>query len=211
MTMKTVLCFGDSLTWGFDPRSGTRYPFDQRWPGVLQGELGGDVRVVEEALNGRTTIYDVPLLPHRSGREALDVVLESQAPVDVFAMMLGTNDVQPFLRATASDIAAGCLSLIWTVLKSQAGPGGQAPKVLLIAPPHLGEAAGLMRLFYPGGEETARQLAPAYRLVAEATGSRFLDAAAIVGASAADGVHLEPPEQRKLGLAVGQVVREMLA
>ena len=83
--------------------------------------------------------------------------------------------------------------------------------MLLIAPPHLGEAVGLMRLFYAGAEETVRQLAPAYRPVAEATGSRFLDAASIVGASAVDGVHLEPPEQRKLGLAIGQVVREMLA
>src|SRR5262245_2086770 len=56
MSTKTVLCFGDSLTWGFDPRSETRYPFDQRWPGVLQGELGADVRVVEEAeISG---IYD---------------------------------------------------------------------------------------------------------------------------------------------------------
>lgn len=40
---KTVLCFGDSLTWGFDPRGGesfVRYGFAERWTRRLQSELG---------------------------------------------------------------------------------------------------------------------------------------------------------------------------
>src|SRR5262249_40725643 len=61
--MKTVMCYGDSLTWGYDARDGTRYPFEQRWPGVLQAELGGSIRIIEEALNGRTVATDSRLLP----------------------------------------------------------------------------------------------------------------------------------------------------
>ena len=37
------MCYGGSLTWGYNPGDGTRYPFEQRWPGVLQHELGGGV------------------------------------------------------------------------------------------------------------------------------------------------------------------------
>jgi lysophospholipase L1-like esterase len=61
--MKANMCYGDSLTWGYNPRDGTRYAFDQRWPGVLQSELGSGFRVIEEALNGRTTVTKSWLLP----------------------------------------------------------------------------------------------------------------------------------------------------
>jgi lysophospholipase L1-like esterase len=32
--MRTILCYGDSLTWGYDPSDGTRYAFEERWPGI---------------------------------------------------------------------------------------------------------------------------------------------------------------------------------
>lgn len=51
--MKTILCFGDSNTWGYIPGSGKRYPFGKRWTGQLQNHLGGGFAVVEEGLDGR--------------------------------------------------------------------------------------------------------------------------------------------------------------
>ncbi len=121
--MKTILCYGDSLTWGYDPRDGTRYPFDQRWPGALEQELGSGFRVIEEALSGRTTVADSPLLPNRSGLKMLEPLLESHAPIDLCILMLGTNDAASGYRLSASDVACGCLALIWAIEKSQAGPG----------------------------------------------------------------------------------------
>jgi lysophospholipase L1-like esterase len=41
-SMKTVLCYGDSNTWGFDPETGERFPEDVRWPGVLRAKLGDE-------------------------------------------------------------------------------------------------------------------------------------------------------------------------
>ena len=46
--MKTVLCYGDSITWGFSPADQTRFAFEVRWPGVVQTTLGADYRVIEE-------------------------------------------------------------------------------------------------------------------------------------------------------------------
>jgi len=58
--MKTVLCYGDSNTWGYDPATQSRYPREVRWPRVLRKELGDGYLVIEEGLNGRTTVWDDP-------------------------------------------------------------------------------------------------------------------------------------------------------
>jgi lysophospholipase L1-like esterase len=209
--MKTILCYGDSLTWGYNPRDGTRYPFDQRWPGVLQSELGSDFRIIEEALNGRTTVTESWLLPNRSGRAMLGPLLESHAPIDLCILMLGTNDVGPSYHLTASEVAFGCLALIWTIQKSQAGPAGGAPELLLIAPPALGAVSGLMELFYKGGEEASRALAKAYKTVADASACHFLDASKYLEVSKVDGVHLDPPAHRLLAMEIKKIVAPILA
>ncbi len=208
--MKTILCYGDSLTWGYDPRDGSRYPFDQRWPGVLEKELGRGFRVVEEGLSGRTTVADSPLLPNRNGLKMLEPLLESHAPIDLCILMLGTNDVAPAYRLAASDIACGCLALVWAIERSQAGPAGRAPKVLLIAPPPLGTVSGMMGLFYKGGEKTSRALAKAYKTAADSAGCLFLDSSKCVNASRVDGVHLDPEAHRILALEIKKILLPVL-
>lgn len=56
---KRILCFGDSNTWGFTPITGERYPEGVRWTSLL-GEYTG-AQIIEEGLNGRTSIFDDPL------------------------------------------------------------------------------------------------------------------------------------------------------
>jgi lysophospholipase L1-like esterase len=125
-------------------------------------------------------------------------------------IMLGTNDVGPTYRLSASEVAFGCATLVWTVMKSQAGPGGGGPEMLLIAPPKLGELSGLMELFFKGGEGTSSGLARAYQTVAEACRCHFLDASKIVQPSKVDGVHLDPAGQRALASEVKEVVTAIL-
>ncbi len=208
--MKTILCYGDSLTWGYDPRDGTRYPSNQRWPGVLEKELGSGFRVIEEGLSGRTTFTENPLLPNRSGLKMLEPLLESHAPIDLCILMLGTNDVAPYYHLTASDIAGGCLGLIWAIEKSQAGPNGAAPEILLIAPPMLGRMSRIMELFYKGGENTAKALPKAYKIIADSSGCRFLDASKYVKASKVDGVHLDPEAHRVLAMEIKKIIVPIL-
>ena len=69
--MKTVLCYGDSNTWGYSPIDGTRYARDVRWPGVLRNELGEGYLVIEEGLNGRTTVWDDPIEGYKNGNQYL--------------------------------------------------------------------------------------------------------------------------------------------
>ena len=64
--MKQVLCFGDSNTWGYNPKTGDRFPWGVRWTSILQQNIEkDDIRVIEEGLCGRTTIFEDPL---RAGR-----------------------------------------------------------------------------------------------------------------------------------------------
>ena len=66
--MKTILCFGDSNTFGTNP-SGGRWPREIRWPGRLQQLLGNEFYVIEEGCGGRTTVWEDNLeLYLRSGR-----------------------------------------------------------------------------------------------------------------------------------------------
>ena len=120
--MKNVLCFGDSNTYGYDPagmRDGTavRYAHDVRWCGVAQRDLGEGWHVIEEGLNGRTTVRDdmCHLDTNLNGIRALPMLLEAHKPLDAIVIMLGTNDCKTVFNVTASDIARGAMALIRAV------------------------------------------------------------------------------------------------
>ena len=208
--MQTVLCYGDSNTWGFDPETGERFSADVRWPGVLARGLGKGFRVIEEGLPGRTTVRDDPIEgAHKNGRTYLRACLESHKPIDLVALMLGTNDLKRRFEASASDIAQGAASLAEGILRSGCGPGGGAPAVLLISPPQVGRLTELAEMFEGATEKSAR-FAGHYRRFAGQYGCGFLDAGAVVASSDLDGIHLEAGEHRKLGEAVAARVEKAL-
>ena len=68
--MINILCFGDSNTFGTNPKGG-RHSWNTRWPGRLQVLLGPEYYVIEEGMGGRTTVWDDPLEPGRCGIQAL--------------------------------------------------------------------------------------------------------------------------------------------
>lgn len=204
-----VMCFGDSLTWGFDPASGGRFPIDRVWPAVMAEAIG--VTAVVEALPGRTTVIDSPYAPGRSGEALLGPLLESHAPLDAVVVMLGTNDLQRTLGASARHAASGLWTLIDIVRRSACGPEGGAPAVLAVAPPHIVAPSGFMGVFYEGQEEESRHLAEHYAVVARQAGVAFFDAAEAVAPSPVDGIHLDLAGQLALGEALAEQVQLLLA
>ena len=207
---KSILCYGDSITWGYNPKDGTRFPAEDRWPRALEQALNGRARVIDEALNGRTVATDDPSHPNRNGLTMLSPLLEAHAPLDIVLIMLGTNDSAPSYGLTPGRIAMNCSALIRTVRSTLPGIGFAAPAIVLMAPPLLGALSAEMALFYAGGEATSQGLAEAYRITAEYFDCHFFDAGSVVQASAVDGVHLDPESQRKLALAVKDIVDPLL-
>ena len=216
---RTLLCFGDSNTWGFDPVSGARYPRAVRWPGVCAAALGSAWHVVEAGLNGRTSVFEDPL-GDLAGVRHLGPVLASAAPVDVVAILLGTNDLKARFGATAADIADGAGLLVERVLASRAGPSGRSPIVLLIAPPPVGDVADAHAtdpderaarvMVWRDARERSLDFARQFLRVARSRGVAFLDAGALVTSSAFDAVHWSPDGHAALGRAVARAITESL-
>jgi lysophospholipase L1-like esterase len=209
--MKTILCFGDSNTWGYDAASGGRFPPEVRWPGVVRRELGAPFHVIEEGLNSRTTVWDDPIDGEgKNGRVYLMPCLDSHAPLDLVVILLGTNDLKKRFSLSAYDIAGGAEVLVKTVLASTAGPGGAAPRLLLLAPPPVGRLSDFAEMF-EGAEAKSRRLGARYRQIAELHGCKFLDTAEVIVSWDLDGIHFAPEEHGKLGRAVAAAVRRILA
>ena len=207
--MLEVLCFGDSNTWGYDPVSKQRFPNDVRWTGVLQAALGSGFRVIEEGLNGRTTVWEDPVEGDKMGKRHLMPCLESQAPLDLVVLMLGTNDTKKRYSAPPVDIAAGVGVLLDIVARSAAGREGKAPPVLLVAPVPLTRLTEFAPMF-EGGVEKSRMLAPLYMEAAKTHGCPFFDAGKVITCSDADGLHFEASAHKTLGAALSREVKKIL-
>lgn len=213
--MMTILCYGDSNTWGMVPMTSLtdsrRHPPEDRWPTVLQAELGAGFQVVAEGLNGRTTVHDDPLDgAHKNGRTHLLPCLESHAPLDAVVIMLGSNDLKARFHVPPADIATGAGRLAAMASADVRGQNGLAPRVLLVSPPRVGPLTLFAEVF-AGAPEKAVQLAEHFRAVAGSLGCAFLDAAGHATASATDGLHLDASQQQALGRAIAKKVSSMLA
>ena len=206
--MKTILCYGDSNTRGWDPVRMERYPADVRWPGVLQHTLGQDYQVVEEGLPGRTTVWTDPIEGHMSGKDYLTPCLNSHRPIDLVILMLGTNDLKFRFSVSAFDIAESIGALVKIIHQSESGPNEGIPKILLLAPPPLSKLTDFADMF-AGGTQKSRQLSQHIQRGADMWGCEFLDTGQVIVSSDVDGVHFDPGEHRKLGKAVADIVVNM--
>ena len=206
--MKTIVCFGDSNTWGSNPATGERHAREHRWPLVLAAELGAGYEVIPEGQSGRTTVVEDLIEGPKRGRDYLLPCIESHHPVDIVVLLLGTNDLKHRYGLSAWDIAHGAGVLVRMVQTCEFGPQGRAPEVLLLAPPPVAKLTGFAPMF-EGAAEKSRELGAQYRAVAEELGCAFLDTATVIRSSDLDGIHFEPQEQVKLGRAVAAKVREI--
>jgi lysophospholipase L1-like esterase len=210
--MRTILCYGDSNTYGTAPMAhledDRRFGHGERWVSVMRAALGADWWVVEEGLPGRTTVLDDPIEGiYKNGLTYLTPCLESHRPVDIVTIALGTNDLKTRFGMPAGDIAAGAGILVETVAKALAAFGHSA-KVLLIAPPPILEVGCLADMF-AGGATKSHSFATHYKAVAARLGAGFLDAGSVIASSPIDGIHFDLPEHQKLGQAVAAAVKRL--
>lgn len=205
MSRKRILCFGDSLTWGWNPENGERFLPGERWTGILEELLGEGYEVIEEGLNGRTTGFDDPIEGDKNGRRHLPMLLESHHPLDCVVVMLGTNDLKDRFHLSPADIAQSAGELVKIIRRSDAGKEGKAPLVLLIAPPPIGPLSEEMGIF-TGGEEKSKRLGFLYRLQAECLGCHFFDAQEVVRTSEKDGIHWDREGNRAFAEALSRII-----
>lgn len=209
---KRVLCYGDSDTWGYI--AGTGAQRERRWTRVCQEHLGEDYEIIEDGLNGRTTVFDHPTNPWLNGLKGLGYALFSRKPLDAVVLFLGANDV---LYTDAGGSARGAEELVKAILEPQTiCPGAKTvfsgePKVLLVSTPLSHPDIGKVR---PGTAiaENAPELykyADLYSRIAEKYGIDFLDAKLYAECSPVDCVHMTGESHQRLGEAIAQKLRRM--
>lgn len=213
--MHHILVYSDSLTWGIVPNTRNRLPFDERWPGVLDNKLNASarrVRVIEDCLNGRRTVWEDPFKPGRNGRQGLAQRIEMHSPLSLVILMLGTNDFQfchPYNNAWSA--AQGIAALVGDIRKAPIEPGMPVPPILIVCPPQIRTPRGAVAAKFPGAAEKSAGLANAYLQIASDLQCHYFDAETVTPTSAVDGVHLDSDQHRKLGEALAEIVQPILS
>jgi lysophospholipase L1-like esterase len=211
--MHQILVYADSLSWGIVPGTRERHPFEVRWPGRLETRLNAvrpPVRVIEDCLNGRRTVWEDPFKPGRNGLQGLAQRIEIHSPLALVILLLGTNDFQSVHPLEAWHAGQGIAALVGAIRSAPIEPGMSTPPVLVVAPPPVGEPRGAIAPKFAGAAAKGAGLADAYREVAGALGCAFFDAGSVVSASRVDGVHLDADAHVALGDALVGVVRPLL-
>lgn len=215
---RSILCFGDSLTWGWIPVSESaptyRYPFEQRWTGAMSAKLGDGYQIIEEGLSARTTSVDDPNDLRLNGSAYLPSALASHLPLDLVILLLGTNDTKSYFHRTPYEIANGMGKLVGQVLTSAGGVGTPypAPKVLVVAPPPLAPMPDpWFEGMFAGGHEKSKELAKLYEALAGFAKVDFLDAGQFVSTDGIDGIHFSAETNIRLGNAIAEKVEAIFS
>jgi lysophospholipase L1-like esterase len=211
--MHQILVYADSLTWGIVPDTRRRLPFSERWPGVMEEVLiadGRPVRVIEDALNGRRTVWEDPYKPGRNGLLGLEQRIEVNSPLALVLLMLGTNDFQSMHQHNAWHSAQGIAALVRAIRRSPVEPDMPIRKIVVIAPPAFSTPKGLIAPKFHGAELKSIGLAEAYEQIARELKCCFFDAGKVVASSIIDGVHLDVEQHQVLGRALARTVGGLL-
>ena len=188
--LKKAFFYGDSNTYGYDPAGfmGGRYPREERWTTILQENLAQTWEVLADGMPGRS----LPSVGYEW--DYLRSVLREVTPLDLFAVMLGSNDILGTLRPNAEKTAAKMNDFVSFVTDFT----GEATQFLLIAPPRIELREESYSASYVRGDksyaqiyfEQGEKLAEYYEDLAGYRGILFADASKWELDFAYDGVHL---------------------
>lgn len=210
--MKTVLCYGDSNTFGYVPGSGMRYSYDVRYPGRLQMLLGDEYRIIEEGCSGRTTIHDDPIDGWKNGLDYLKPCLHSHKPIDIVIMMLGSNDLKENFHLTAKGVAEGVGILVDVIKEFTMEKQGFIPKIVLVSPPEIGmgiRTSPFYGAFLERAIDESKHFPKAYKAVADQKECIFFDAAKYIYPSDIDSLHLTPNGHKILADELCEVIKNL--
>ena len=215
--MKTVLCYGDSHTWGYVPNSGgLRFDENTRWTGVLSRELGEEYRVLEDGIPGRTTVWNNPMQEeYRCGLDALGYSLHSARPIDMVVLMLGSNDLN---FTDAFGMYKGLRMVVRRILNAEAFyPGVEkvfrnGPKLLLVSPILMDPEVAVKRpeIHLSGGYPDICKFSAYTHRLAEEMGVAWMDAAEFAHPDPQDCLHMDAQNHLALGKAIADKVRALL-
>jgi lysophospholipase L1-like esterase len=206
LSVKRILCYGDSLTFGKIPGPTKRYSSHERWTGLLQNLLGAQYEIIEEGLRGRTTDLNDPNSIGRNGLEYFQSSILSHLPLDLVIILLGTNDLKEKFNRNAHEIASVFIKYKEAISFAAKYLEEKEPEILLLSPPLIDENHALAEWGFKGGETKSKELCNEYQKIATEIHAHFLDLSSVIKPSNLDGIHLDKGENKKLAHIIHQEI-----
>lgn len=196
-----ILCYGDSNTWGYIPASDhLRYDINTRWTRLLAKRLGDSYEIIEEGLNSRTLISNDPR-PGKEGKSGYDYLipcLDSQDPIDLVILMLGTNELKYSNNKTPEEIGTILEEkFVKVILNRKSQISNKYPKLLIVTPPLVNEDADEeTKQKYLNATEKSYKLNEIYKEIAIKNNCYFVDNEGLT--PGIDGIHLNEEKHKLL-------------
>lgn len=211
--MKNILCFGDSNTYGLNPKTFQRFDRDTRWTALVQKQLGNTFHIIEEGLCGRTTVHSDDYLPDCSGTKLLPFCIRSHEPIDLAIIMLGTNDLNIGFNPSERTFRNGLEAIIKILKNPYTWSSHIVPKILIVSPIHISSdiANGMFNdIFNDTSIMLSKQLSAICQELCKSYELFFLDAAAFAEPSVTDGIHLDEAGHKALSLGITSKILDIL-
>lgn len=210
MSEKRILLYGDSITWGRNPKNRHRYDKKHRLVNIIQSRLGKNYDVIEEGLWGRMMRGPNPNLPARDGLEHFRTVLDSHRPLFVLVIALGTNDMQKVMNKSADEIVQGLESYFQEINSIEYEEFENKPEILIVSPPKIVIAPDNTQHDFAGSLEKQEKLTSLMELATQEHGAYFVNGSNAATGSTIDGVHLDQKSTKRLAEFITDVLEDII-
>lgn len=211
VSAKRILIYGDSYTFGKIP-DGNRFDSATRFTGITQSYLGSDYEIIEEGLRGRTIAGENGFFPHRDGLAQFDGIIGSHFPLDLVIIFLGTNDSNSSRTASPEELVSPLIKYIRGVSWWAKHLGFDKPRIALVIPPTIDEVASdkAFKNIFSGSGDKILAMQKLIKQLADDNKVLTFDASKVVTVSQVDGIHLDADNNRLLGKALAQFIKEVI-
>lgn len=202
---KSILCFGDSNVYGYNPQNGTRYFHNQRWTGILQEFCQNKYKIIEAGANNRTAFSDNPAGKMLTGYKILPEILNNE--YDIVILAIGINDLQIQYQNTLNDFKIGITRLINLVKKSNS-----KTQIILVAPSFITATIKnnfFATLFDEDSIKKSHTLPKIYEQVAKENNCLYINLNNIVQTSNKDGLHYEVETHKQIAVKIFDLITKL--
>lgn len=185
--MKKIICYGDSNTFGYNPKDNSRFDENTRWPAVLQKNLGPEYEVLNEGACNRTgfvTNSDGDLF---SAQKHFPQMLSKFDHIDILILAIGTNDLQFQYDISFETVEKGLENLIKLAKE-------KTENIIIIPPVVLSEKIleGFFRCQFDEKSVTKSQkIGEIFKQIADTNHCKYFDINEFATPSDTDGLHYD--------------------
>jgi len=203
--MKKILCYGDSNTFGFNPKDGSRFDEKTRWTALLQANLGTDYQVIEEGGCDRTGFVNNPKGFLFSAQRHFTKILSRTEEFDLIVLSIGTNDLQFQYDIKFGAVEKGLEKLIQIAQK-------HTNNIILIPPVVLNEKI-LDGFFSCQFDETSivksKKIGKIYKQLANVYSCKIFDINKFAQPSDDDGLHYDEASHKIIAEKLSNFIKEI--